>query len=44
MEPARDKRGDPAVELGWTGCWEPQWSPLAMSGATVTRVWWAAPG
>src|SRR6266540_2990230 len=34
MEPARDERGDLAEQVRWTYEDQPQWSPLAMSGAT----------
>ncbi len=36
MEPARDERGDPRQVTSPATQSEPQWSPLAMSGATVT--------
>ncbi len=36
MEPARDERGDPGPHEQLAAMNEPQWSPLAMSGATVT--------
>ncbi len=34
MEPARDERGDPRIAQGAQQKQGPQWSPLAMSGAT----------
>jgi len=34
MEPARDERGDPKVNAMSAPMEPPQWSPLAMSGAT----------
>src|SRR6266545_748292 len=37
MEPARDERGDLKRGEDRDSIAEPQWSPLAMSGATVTQ-------
>src|SRR6266498_3570932 len=34
MEPARDERGDLPGVVDWPNVGVPQWSPLAMSGAT----------
>src|SRR6266545_3670884 len=45
MEPARDERGDPVTAGDWSaGNPMPQWSPLAMSGATRRRTRYVPPG
>src|SRR6266542_3715844 len=38
MEPARDERGDPGPHEQLAAMNEPQWSPLAMSGATFIVI------